>query len=86
MMSHPPARTRTSPPPALSRLRCIACGREYPLSEVRYQCDACSDLLEVVHDLDRLKTMRAPSEWRELFAARRAAARGIDASGVWRYR
>ncbi len=79
------ARTVAKAAAPISRLRCIGCGRDYPLGEIRYECDACSDLLEVAHDLDRLKAARRPAEWRALFSQRRAAADGVHRSGVWRY-
>jgi threonine synthase len=69
----------------LSRMRCIACGRDYPLTEIRYACDACGDLLEVAHDLDRLKRSRSPEAWRALFRDRLADLQGPHRSGVWRY-
>jgi len=70
---------------ALSRLRCIACGRDAPLAGIRYACEACGDLLEVVHDLPRLRAARSPAAWRRLFDDRLAAREGPDRSGVWRY-
>ncbi len=69
----------------LSRLRCIGCGRDYPLGEIRYECDACSDLLEVAHDLERLKKIRPPAAWRSLFEERMASTDIPMSSGVWRY-
>jgi threonine synthase len=70
----------------LSRLRCIGCGRDYPLEEIRYECDACSNILEVSLDLDRLRRERDPSAWRSLFEQRLAApGEGFHRSGVWRY-
>ncbi len=69
----------------LSRLRCIGCDRDYPLDEIRYECDGCSDLLEVTHDLDRLKHGRDGAAWRRLFDARLQQTGGAHASGVWRY-
>jgi threonine synthase len=83
-MARPPSRTRAAASP-FSLLRCIGCGKEAPLHEVRYQCDSCGDLLEVTHDLDRLARLRAPAAWRDLFAARRGAGSGVHRSGVWRY-
>jgi threonine synthase len=68
-----------------SRLRCIGCGRDYPLDEIRYECDACNDLLEVAHDLDRLKKERDGASWRVLFDARLGEREGAHRSGVWRY-
>src|SRR5258708_19548010 len=67
----PDRATATTP---ISRLRCIACGRDYSLGEIRYQCDGCSGLLEVTHDLDRLRAMRPPEAWRGLFDARRPSS------------
>jgi threonine synthase len=66
-------------------LRCIACGRPWPLAEVRYTCDECGDLLEVTLDLERLRSARNPAAWRALFDARLAVRDGPHASGVWRY-
>jgi threonine synthase len=69
----------------VSRLRCIGCGRDYPLDEIRYACDSCSDLLEVAHDLESLKRWRTPAAWRDLFETRLAESDGPHRSGVWRY-
>jgi len=69
----------------LSRLRCIDCGRDYPLDEIRYECDACSALLEVAHDFDRLKEARDGPAWRRLFDTRLGETSGTARSGVWRY-
>src|SRR5262245_1144468 len=71
-------------PPA-SRLRCIRCDRTYPLAEIRYECDACSGLLEVAHDFDRLRQGRDGAAWRRLFDSRLGVADGIHRSGVWRF-
>ena len=68
-----------------SRLRCIGCGRDHPLDEIRYECGACSNILEVAHDLDRLKRERDGAAWRRLFDARLAERSGAHRSGVWRY-
>jgi threonine synthase len=82
-----PAATREkSAEQSLSRLRCIACSREAPLSGVRHVCETCGDLLDVVHDLDRLRAARAPRAWRRLFDDRLSARDRPDHSGVWRYR
>ena len=69
----------------VSRLCCIGCGRDYPLEEIRYECDACANLLEVVHDLELLKTVRDGPGWRHLFDERLGVRSGIHRSGVWRY-
>ena len=68
-----------------SGLRCIGCGRVYSLEDIRYECDACSDILEVTHDLDRLKNDRDGAGWRRLFDSRLGARTGVHRSGVWRY-
>ena len=71
--------------PPYSGLRCIGCGRVFPLDEIRYECDACSDILEVTHDLDRLGSERDGAGWRRLFDSRLGAGTGVHRSGVWRY-
>ncbi len=62
-------------------LRCIECGREYPINEVRYKCD-CGDLLEVMHDIERLKKNVSCG----LFDDRLAKRKFPYNSGVWRYK
>jgi len=59
------------------RLQCIACGKTYPLDEIRYTCD-CGNLLSVERD--------AITVSRDVFDARRAGRSPIDQSGVWRFR
>jgi threonine synthase len=60
-------------------LRCGDCGASYSTDDRRAGC-ACGGLLDVEHGLpDDGPAMRA------VFAGRRAP-RGMDASGVWRYR
>lgn len=68
-----------------SALRCVGCGRNYPLATIRYACDDCGDLLEVAHDLERLGAARSAADWKALFAARHTLRDGPHASGVWRY-
>jgi threonine synthase len=67
-----------------SALRCIACGKAYPLFEIRYACDACGDLLEVAHDRAALQA-RDGAGWRALFEERLRTLDGPHRSGVWRY-
>ncbi len=71
--------------PPISRMRCIGCGRDYPLAEIRYECEACGNLLEVSHDLERLKREAPAGGWRSLFDGRLGARDGPHRSGVWRY-
>ncbi len=62
-------------------LRCIECATEYPINEVRYRCD-CGDLLEVMHDIERLKKRVSC----KLFDERLAKREFPYNSGVWRYK
>ncbi|MGY4707650.1 threonine synthase [Candidatus Bipolaricaulota sp. J31] len=62
-------------------LRCMECGAEYALDDVRYRCD-CGGLLDVAHELS------SPGVSRELFDGR-VGERGPEPwrrSGVWRFR
>ena len=68
-----------------SLFACIACGRTYPMSEIRQACDACGDLLEVRHDLARLRAMGNGDFFRRLFDGRLSEPRSPHRSGVWRY-
>jgi threonine synthase len=58
-------------------LTCIVCGREFDTIEVRYECE-CGGLLSVARD-------RLPLDVRP-FDERLGARRGVDRSGVWRFR
>ena len=52
-------------PMSRSTFRCIAgCHGAYALDEILYRCPKCGDLLEVVHDIEALKT-RGPAAWME---------------------
>jgi len=62
-------------------LRCIECGRKYPVKEVRYRCD-CGDLLEVVHNIEALKSKVSS----QLFDERLTSREFPYNSGVWRYK
>jgi len=61
------------------------CEGEYPLDEVIYRCPKCGSLLEVTHDMERLKRLSA-AQWRERFDSRLGTARWPYGSGVWRYK
>jgi threonine synthase len=64
--------------------RCIeGCPGEYPLDEIIYRCPSCGSLLEVYHDIEKLKS-RSGREWRELFDSRSGTTRWPYGSGVWR--
>lgn len=62
-------------------LRCLHCRKEYEPLEIRYRCD-CGGLLDVVHDLDRLREMDLKKIWESRWRSRQFP----DDSGVWRYR
>jgi threonine synthase len=68
-----------------SVLRCVVCGRATAPATPRLACDACGSLLEVAHDLARLRSLRSPAAWRALFDGRLGTRDGVHASGVWRY-
>ncbi len=60
---------------------CAACGTELGALDPRSRCD-CGGLLEVRQPAPALRG----AALRRLFSERRAAGRGIETSGVWRYR
>lgn len=63
-------------------MRCSRCGTAAPTDSLDVECTACSGLLELVAPLP---SMRGDT-LRQLFAGRRGAIDGPDASGVWRFR
>src|SRR6185369_10583114 len=66
-----------------SVFRCISgCAGDYPLDEVIYKCPKCGDLLEVVHDMEALKT-RSAASWIKLFDERYLRTSWPYGSGVW---
>ena len=62
-------------------LKCVHCGREYDLSQVRYTCD-CGGTLDLTRDLSKIDGAKLKADWE----ARWKAKRGVFASGVWRYK
>src|SRR5438477_291409 len=66
-----------------SVFRCISgCAGDHPLDEVIYKCPKCGDLLEVVHDIEALKT-RSAASWIKLFDERYLRTTWPYGSGVW---
>lgn len=66
-----------------AEFRCIAgCDGRYPLDEIVYKCRKCGNLLEVHHDMDRLKETSA-DEWKKLFDSRVGTNKWPYGSGVW---
>jgi threonine synthase len=66
-----------------TRQECEECGNSIGELDPSPVCPRCGGLLELVHE--SLDTLRA-DELHALFASRREATQGPDASGVWRYR
>ncbi|MCK5843540.1 MAG: threonine synthase [Victivallales bacterium] len=62
-------------------LSCVHCCVEYDIKQIRYTCD-CGGVLDVKHDLSALDGRKLLEVWERRWGAKR----GIDASGVWRYR
>ena len=67
-----------------AHFRCINpdCGATYDLLDVIYHCRKCGSLLEVVHDMDKLKA-RGPKEWKDLFDDRYKRHTWPQGSAVW---
>lgn len=69
-----------------AHFRCIdGCAGEYPLDEIIYRCPSCGSLLEVAHDMDRLKK-KSGKEWKQLFSERNGTSKWPHGSGVWRHK
>lgn len=66
----------------LSVLQCIDCGHIHQLNDPVYVCGACGGLLDVQHDLERLR----PDISRERFDSRLSAVEPPFNSGVWRFK
>lgn len=62
-------------------LSCVHCGAEYDLMKIRYVCD-CGGVLDVKHDLSAFDGQKLLETWERRWGAKR----GIEVSGVWRYR
>jgi threonine synthase len=58
------------------------CGETYEIFEVIYRCRRCNELLEVVHDEDRLGRT-GPDAWKGLFDRRIRSTQWPYGSGVW---
>ena len=69
--------------PCRAWFQCIAgCSEQYSLKDVIYRCPRCGNLLEVRHDLDRLRQC-APDDWKETFDKRYLRTQWPYGSGVW---
>ncbi len=58
------------------------CDERYELDQIVYKCEKCNGLLEVRHDMDKLK-QKAPDYWKELFGRRYMRTEWPYGSGVW---
>ena len=58
------------------------CKQRSPLNEIVYQCSKCGALLEVVHDIEKLKNRSAQS-WIRIFNERYRSSTFPYGSGVW---
>jgi threonine synthase len=63
-------------------LRCINCHNDFPTSQRIYTCPDCSGLLDVAYEADKFQGERLTAIW----DGRRASAKSVDQSGVWRFR
>ncbi len=68
---------------ALSLLKCVSCGKEFPLSDIRFTC-TCGNLLDVVHDLEKLKKSFSLS--RKFFEERQLRLNNQPGGGVWNFK
>ncbi len=59
------------------------CSGRYELNEIIYRCPSCGGLLEVNHDLEKLKNAHSPQEWKRLFDDRYKRTEWPYGSGVW---
>ena len=58
------------------------CDERYELNEIIYNCKKCGDLLEVQHDIAKLK-LRSPGSWMRLFDERYRRTKWPFGSSVW---
>ncbi|MCQ4573741.1 MAG: threonine synthase [Candidatus Brocadiales bacterium] len=58
------------------------CDERYELNQIVYSCRQCGGLLEVKHDLDKLK-QKEPGHWKTLFEKRYMRTEWPYGSGVW---
>lgn len=72
----------SAPLNAQVRFACASCGEEASVNQVLYRCPRCDGLIEIQHDLERLKKLSA-QEWRARFDSRGPVRSGWDGSGVW---
>jgi threonine synthase len=63
--------------------QCVnGCAGRYPLNQIIYRCPDCNSLLEVTHDMDKLKK-RSAREWNDIFDERYRKNEWPYGSSVW---
>jgi threonine synthase len=63
--------------------QCVnGCSGRYPLNQIIYRCPDCDSLLEVTHDMDKLKK-RSAREWNDIFDERYRKNEWPYGSSVW---
>ena len=63
--------------------QCVnGCAGRYPLNQIIYRCPDCDSLLEVTHDMDKLKK-RTAKQWNDLFDERYRKNEWPYGSSVW---
>ncbi len=65
-----------------ARFKCLNCDETYPLNEIVYSCGNCGSLLQVEHDIERLK-QRSGEDWKKLFDQRYMRTSFPFGSAVW---
>ncbi|HEX9296402.1 MAG TPA: threonine synthase [Polyangiaceae bacterium] len=66
-----------------AEFRCLlGCDGAFPLTQPIYRCPRCGGLLEVVHDVEALRS-RGPNAWMKLFDDRYKRTLWPYGSGVW---
>ncbi len=65
-----------------SILQCMDCSQQYPVDKIIYNCEICGGLLDVQHDMDKLRDTIT----RETFDRRLGTLDAPYNSGVWRYK
>jgi threonine synthase len=63
-------------------LQCLNCHSTFSTTATIYTCAHCDGLLDVVYEVNELRSERLTRLWDE----RRASTQTIDQSGVWRFR
>jgi threonine synthase len=63
--------------------QCVnGCSGRYPLNQIIYRCPDCDNLLEVTHDMEKLKK-RSAREWNDIFDERYRKNEWPYGSSVW---